>query len=446
MDKIEERIIKIIDENREEIIDFAQDIYKHPELGYKEYRTSEKVYEILNKNSEEIQSGLAITGVKAYLKSKKKDEINVALIGELDAVVSPLNEFADKETGACHACGHHAQLAGIIGAAIALSDESIKNSLDGNVTFFAVPAEEYGEIEYKLKLKEKNLLKYGGGKSELIRIGAFDDINISVVHHTETKGRDVIVGDNTSNGFLSKVIKYKGRASHAAATPYLGINAVSAASIGLNAVAYARETFKDEDNVRVHSIITKGGGLVNVIPDEVVIECLVRANNIEAIKDANKKVDRAFKCGALATGAAIEITTVPGYLPVIPFNKLDLMFDICSTILSNERIQKANPIEHCAGSSDVGDLTHIMPVLKFATGGFEGALHSADFKLVNEETAYITTAKIMALTAYRLLKEKAKEAIKIKNEFKPKYTVEQYKEYMNNFENVFKRNYEDNSD
>lgn len=441
MDKIEKKIVEIIDKNREKIIEFATDVANNPELGYKEKRTSEKVLDILKENSEVIEEKLAITGIKGYLKKKKVDDISIALIGELDAVVSPNNPLADKVTGACHACGHHAQLAGVIGAALALSDAEIKNSLDGNVVFFAVPAEEYGEVEFKLSLKEKNLIKYGGGKSELIRIGAFNDIDISVVHHSDPDGVDITVGDSTNNGFVSKVTRYKGKASHAAATPHLGINAVNAASLGLNAIAYARETFKDKDSVRVHSIITKGGGLVNVVPEDVVIESLVRANNIEAIEDASRKVDRALKSGALATGAKIEITTVPGYLPVIPTKPSKTVLDIAKTILPNGNVKEIEFDAHTAGSSDVGDLTHIMPVIKFATGGVNGGLHSENFKVIDEEIAYITTAKIMALTAYRLLKDKAKEAREIKESFKPKFTVNEYKSYMDKFENVFKGDY-----
>lgn len=441
MDKIEKKIVEIIDKNREKILEFARDVYKHPELGYKEARTAQKVLEILKENSEEVESNLAITGIKGYLKKKSSGDINVALIGELDAVISPDNPWADKKTGACHACGHHTQLAGIIGAAFALSDKDIKNSLDGNVVFFAVPAEEYGEIEFKLSLKEKNLIKYGGGKSELIRIGAFDDIDISVVHHSDPSGFDVVVGDGTSNGFVSKVTKYKGRASHAAGTPHLGINAVNAASLGLNAVAYQRETFKDEDSVRVHSIITKGGGLVNVIPDEAVIESLVRAKNVEAIEDANKKVDRAFKSSALAVGGEVEIITSPGYLPVIPLKPSKDILDISNSLLPDGLVKEIEPGSHTAGSSDVGDLTHIMPVLKFATGGVEGGLHSEYFKVVNEEIAYIVTAKIMALTTYRLLKGKAESAKEIKEKFKPKFTIEEYIKYMDNFQETIKIDY-----
>ena len=69
--------------------------------------------------------------------------------------------------------------------------------------------------------------------------------------------------------------------------------------------------------MRVHPIITKGGNLVNVIPDEVVVETLVRGKTIEAFTDAAKKTDRSFKAGAIAMGAKVEISTLPGYLPTL---------------------------------------------------------------------------------------------------------------------------------
>jgi amidohydrolase len=441
VDKVEQKIIEVIDENKQVIVEFARDIYKNAELGYKEARTAEKVKEILSKNTKDLKDNLAITGVKGYLKELNDDDINIALIGELDAIVCPGHVYANKSTGASHSCGHHAQLAGIIGASIALAHEEIINNIEGNVIFFGVPSEEYGEIEFKNSLKDKNLIKYGGGKSELIRIGEFDDVDIAVVHHTRPGLTDVVVGDSSSNGFLSKLIKYKGKASHAAGTPHLGINALNAANIGLNALSYQRETFKDEDSVRVHPIITKGGNLVNVVPDEVVIETLVRGKSIEAILDADRKVNRSFKSGAIAIGAEIEITTLPGYLPVIPPKPSEIIFNIAKEVIPNGEIRKTEIGSHMAGSTDVGDLTHILPVLKFETGGVKGALHSEDFNVVDEEVSYIVTAKIMALTAYRLLKEKASEAKKIKDEFKPKFTIKEYVNYMDKLENTFKGDY-----
>ena len=314
---IEKQIIDIIDSHRDEIINFARDIYSHAELGYKEFETSRKFVEFSRKLGLTVKEGLAITGAKAYLNQDKKDEISLALIGELDALRIPNHAYVNPETQAAHCCGHHAQLAGIIGAAIALSAPEIAQELDGQVVFFAVPAEEYGEIEFKNQLREEGKIKYGGGKCELIRIGAFDDIDLNLAHHS-ANGNAVTFKQGANNGFVSKVIKYHGKAAHAAGSPQLGINALNAASIGLTALAYHRETFRDSDHVRIHPIVTKGGNLVNVVPDEVVIETLVRASNQDAIVDAAEKTDRAFFAGGAALGATVEIETMPGYLPTLP--------------------------------------------------------------------------------------------------------------------------------
>src|SRR3989442_1336702 len=105
-------------------------------------------------------------------------------------------------------------------------------------------------------------------------------------------------------------------AAHAGGAPDRGINALYAANIGLAAINAIRETFRDEDTIRVHPIITHGGSQVNVIPAEVRIETHVRGKTVEAILDADVKVDRALRAGALAVGAKVEIATLPGSLPL----------------------------------------------------------------------------------------------------------------------------------
>jgi len=432
IDKIQQKIIDIIDENREEIIHFARDIYDHGELGYKEFKTAEKFAAFLKKLKVRVEEGLAITGVKGYLNEEKKKDISLALIGELDALRIPNHCHANPETDAAHCCGHHCQLAGVIGAAIALTDEEVAASLDGQVVFYAVPSEEYGEIEFKNRLKEEGKIRYGGGKSELIRIGAFDDIDVSVAHHT---GLDPIaVGGGTGNGFVSKVIRYNGKAAHAAGSPHLGINALNAASIGLSALAYHRETFQDKDCVRIHPIITKGGNLVNVVPDEVVIETLVRASNVEAITDASIKTDRAFKAGALALGAEVEIETMPGYLPTIAEEANPQVLEAANLAAGDTYpVKAADTKNHSGGSTDLGDLEHLQPVLTFRTGGMKDRVHSVNFDIIDEELAYVTTAKIFALSAYNLLKDKAAGAKKVKEEYKPVFTMEEYLAYMERF-------------
>lgn len=431
MDATEQKIIEIIDTHRDEIIEFARDIYSHAELGYKEFNTSKKFVEFSKKLGLKVQEGLAITGAKVYLNPEKKENVSLALIGELDALRIPNHKFANPETQAAHSCGHHAQLTGILGAAIALSAPEVADKLDGQVVFFAVPAEEYGEIEFKNRLKEEGKIKYGGGKCELIRIGAFDDVDVSIAHHS-TNGDNISFSQGANNGFVSKVIKYHGKAAHAAGCPEKGINALNAASLGLSALAYHRETFKDSDHVRIHPIVTKGGNLVNVIPDEVIIETLVRASNNEAIVDAAEKTDRAFFAGGAALGATVEIETMPGYLPTIPQEPNSELVEAAKLASGGkyEVVIKDNKNDVSGGSTDVGDVQHIQPVFTFNTGGIQGNFHSAEFEVVDEELAYIETAKIFALGAYRFLKDGAVEARNIVESYKPKYTKEEYIAFM----------------
>ena len=434
MDAIEKKIIDIIDSHKDEIIEFARDIYDNAELGYKEHRTAEKFASFTRKLGLEVTEGHAVTGVKAYLNQDKKDNVSLALIGELDALRISNHPHFNKETQGAHCCGHHAQLTGILGAALALADEEVAKALDGQVVFFAVPAEEYGEIEFKNKLKDEGKIKYGGGKCELIRIGAFDDVDLSIAHHS-VNGNKISFSQRSNNGFVSKVIKVHGKASHAAASPELGVNALNAASLGLSALGYHRETFKDTDHVRIHPIITKGGDLVNVIPDEVVIETLVRAGNADAIVDASKKTDRAFFAGGAALGATVEIETMPGYLPTLPVAPDKELVEAAKIAAGDkyevEVIDDAGSFS--GGSTDVGDLQHIQPVYTFNTGGINGKFHGADFEVVDEELAYIQTAKVFALSAYRFLRDNAGVAKKIVKEYEPKLTKDEYIKLLDSF-------------
>lgn len=432
MDETEKLIIKAIDEHRAEIIEFARDIYSHAELGYKEFRTSEKFIEKMRGLGLRVEDGLAITGAKAYLNEDKSSTVSLALIGELDALRIPEHAFANTENGAAHCCGHHAQMAGIVGAALALTVPEISEKLDGQVVFFATPAEEYGEIDFKNKLRSEGKIRYGGGKCELLRTGAFDDIDLCLAHHT-APNEDIVIGNGSGNGFVSKLIRVKGKAAHAAAAPEKGVNALSAASLGLQALALNRETFRDEDCVRVHPIITKGGDLVNVVPDEVIIETLVRAKTIEAFTDAAKKTDRSFKAGALAMGASVEIETLPGYLPTLsekPLPEFRRAAELCApdhTVREDDR--------HTGGSTDLGDVQHVMPVYTFKTGGVSGGLHQVDFTVTDEETAYIITAKIFALTAYSLLKQGASRGLELVQSYKPRFSSSaEYTKFMESFD------------
>ena len=141
LDKIEEKILQRIDADREQIISFAEDIAAHPEPGFEEIRTSQKAAQFLKNLGYEVTEHLVRTGVRG--DKKITDGPNLTVIGELDAIGCKSHPMADSVTGVAHACGHHAQMAAMIGCAIALADSEIQKELGGSLSFLAVPAEEY---------------------------------------------------------------------------------------------------------------------------------------------------------------------------------------------------------------------------------------------------------------------------------------------------------------
>lgn len=425
MDHYEQKIVDIIDSHADEIKAFGRDIWTHAELGYKEVRTAGKFASHLRSLGIEPEEGLAITGVKGYLKDKGTEGPVVAVIGEMDALPIADNADANPETGASHCCGHNAQITAVMGAAFALTDPEIKKQLAGNIAFMGVPAEEFVEIGFKKELIDAGKISYGGGKCELIRIGAFDDIDIAVGHHAITT-QTAIVANSSSNAFVNKVVTFHGRASHAAGSPEAGVDAQAAVNIAQFAVDAQRETFRDEDTVRVHSFVSKGASAVNVIADSMTMEYSVRAKTIPGFVDANKKVERAIEAACVATGCGVDIDTMPGYMPTQPLKDTTLLREAIDDVCAG-KYETGEVTKHGTGSTDFGDVSCIMPLLQFNTGGYSGALHNSNVAVVDEELAYVVPAKIFALTAYKLLKNGGDAA---------KATLETYEQLMTKEEYV----------
>lgn len=155
-------------------------------------------------------------------------------------------------------------------------------------------AEEYVEIGWRAGLRRAGEVQYLGGKQQLIAEGAFDDIDMAMMVHSETDApqpRAVVAG--AAGGFIGKELRFLGKEAHAGGAPWEGVNALNAASLAIAAIHANRETFRDEDHVRVHPIITKGGDLVNTVPADVRMESYVRAASVQAMRTANAKVNRA---------------------------------------------------------------------------------------------------------------------------------------------------------
>lgn len=427
MDQIEQKILSIIDQRAQELIERGKALYCRAEQGFSEYETAKMTAEVLRALGLEPREGLAVTGLRAMIG--KESGPTVALIGELDGIKCPEHPQAVAETGMSHSCGHHGQMMAMLGAAYALSDAQVAASLDGRAAIFAVPAEEYLAADIREGLQKSGAIRYSCGKSELIRLGEFDDVDIALTTHAHMVAGvdcDILLGNNSASGFIGKTALFQGKAAHAAMCPHEGVNALNAASLALSALGMLRETFQEKDYIRVHPVMRGGGGAINVVPDEAVLDMMVRAKSLEAIEEASAKVDRAFRGAAEALGARVSITNAQGYMPVIERDADKVLREAAALLGDDISIGTIRRGVQNTASTDVGDLTHIMPVLNFTFGGCKGALHSKDFMLTDEYRFFVAPAKLLALTAYRLLRKGAVEAKKLMQDFTPVYSRKGY--------------------
>lgn len=433
INELKKQVIQAIEENKDKIIEASRSIYSTPEFGYKEFETTKTAVNFLKDLGLDVEENIAVTGCKAVISSGKPGP-NIAILGELDAISCVTHKDA-VETGAVHACGHNNQMGGMLGAALGLAKSGVLKELVGDVTLIGTPSEEFVELEYRSSLRAEGKLSYFGGKQELIKKGYFDDVDMAMMFHSsDMDGKDALIGP-VSNGFIGKTIKFIGKESHAGSAPEEGINALNAAVLAMNNIHAQRETFKDTDKVRVHPIITKGGSIVNSVPDDVQMESYVRARTIKGMIDSNKKVDRALKAGAFAVGAKVEITSIPGYLPILNYPEYDEIFkeNLLFLGITEDSIIKGGDF---TGSFDLGDVSHIMPTIHPMIGGVKGNLHTRDFETIDENIAYIMPAKAMALTVVDLLYSNADKAKKILDDFTPKMTKEEYLNFLESVDTV----------
>lgn len=428
-EEVKQRVCDAIVAGQDRLRTLASAIMDEPELGYKEHKTSQKVQDMFRELGIPFTTGHAITGVKGRLKGGKSKK-TVAMIGELDAIVCHRHPKADPLTGAAHCCGHNVQIANLFAVAMGLQAEGVMEALGGDVVLFAVPAEEMIEVDYRNTLREKGTIKYLGGKQQLIYEGAFDDIHMAMQMHVETA--DTPTGEmnlgSTSNGFVAKLIEYHGKIAHAAAAPHEGINALNAALMGVMGVHAIRETFKESDYFRFHPIINQGGTLVNCVPDYVQVESYVRASNVQAIVDGNQRVNRALKAGGDAIGATCVIHDLPGYLPMRDNPDMNqLLRSNSEPLFGTENVRQR---VHMTASTDMGDVSHLMPVIHPWVGCIEGVLHSAEYNITVPDVAYIKTAQALAMTIVDLLYGEAQVAEEILENFEAPLTKETYIELL----------------
>ena len=417
-----------IDRHSDELIAVSRDILEHPEPGYSEYRTARVVAEQFARLGIKFNAGLALTGLKGSVKGGGGNGPRVAIIGELDSLIVDGHPHAADDTNAAHACGHHCQIGMMLGAVTGLMQPEVLGELSGEIVPFAVPAEEFIEVARRLDLRESGKIEFMGGKQELIKLGEFDDVDIAMMCHTASDmGAHTFAMGGTSNGHVVKYVRFTGRGAHAGSAPHLGVNALNAATFALQAINSNREIYRDQDTVRIHGIMTKGGEAVNAVPADVRLEWRVRSGTPEAVVRNSDIVDRCFRAGALAVGASVSITNIPGYLPMRHDpHMMEIFRKNAAGLLDENKVLVMPPSRNRGGSTDMGDLSYILPSIHPYTAGAEGAGHSSEYLINDYAKAVVNPAKIMAMAVIDLLADNAGEARQVVSSFRPAMSKSAY--------------------
>ena len=418
-----------VDKHRDLILEAERHIWKNPETGFREWKTSAYLAEQFEALGYELTRAGDIPGFYTDLDTGRPGP-TALVMGELDALFCNTHPEADPETNAVHVCGHNAQCAALLGVAAALKEPGALDGMCGKIRLMAVPAEELVEFEFREELRQKGVIRYLGGKPEFIARGYMDDVDVAFMIHTSSNVRNAgarVI--NGHNGFINKHMVFQGKARHASA-PYSAINALYAATQAINALNALRETFRERDTVRLHPIISHGGDAVNTIPDVIKVECQIRGSNPDAIREINSRANRAAAGAALSMGANVVYCDRPGYMPNIhDKTMIDAFLTAGGEVLGQENVYYQDVWE--MSCTDMGDVSSLEPSIHPHIGGSIGNAHGNNWYIADPERACVDSAKVQAVLLQVLLENDAALAKQAKETFRPRFAnKEEYMAFM----------------
>lgn len=394
-----------------------------PEYGFFEFETSGYICAELEKMGYRCEKNLAITGVRATKKGHR-DGAHICVMGELDAVCNYDHPLASPETGAAHACGHHLQLVQLLSVAKAFA--TLGDVFEGTVSFFACPSEEFIQLQQRQVLIDQGKLHCMSGKQELLLTGVLDDVDMVIMLHAHPLTPEKrLFTRGSSLGFACKTITFTGKETHGS-TPHMGINALNAATLALSGIHANRETFAEEQRIKIHPIITKGGDQLNNVSGLAQIQTYIRGASPEAIVQGCAVVDNCANGAALMIGTQVTIENQIGYMPLQQSQAMsEILEDNAIALLGKDvLVQGVNMV----GSSDIGDVSHLIPTLQPTFGGFVGAAHSKEFQSIDDQYHLVEIPQLMVCTLLDLLKQQTSRHII--DTFQPTMTKQAYKYYL----------------
>ena len=414
-----EQLCKNVEKHRQLIVDAHDFIWEHAESGFREWETCAYLAAAYEKLGYTLVKAGNIPGFYTDIDTGRPGP-KLLIMGEMDSLIIPTHPEARKDTGCVHACGHHCQSAALLGVAAALKEPGALDGLSGSIRLMAVPAEEVVEFEWRDEMRKQGVIRYFGGKQEFLARGYMEGCDLAFIVHTSYGEGDFESPNLGDNGCVFKNATFLGKAAHAGFAPYRGINALYAANLAMNAINALRETFREEDYVRTHPIVTKGGSVPNAIPSVVTVENQVRASNMAAIIATNEKVNRAMAGAAAAMGCGLKITDRTGYAPLKNNGRMGELFCKAANLLCPEYPIEVNRT-WSTGCTDMGDVSCLMPALHPYCIGAAGPAHSDDYRIESVEKACVNSAKVQVALMELLLENGAAEAKAIVESYKPVY-------------------------
>lgn len=417
MEKMKQ-LIEMVKKQEELIYEAADHIWKNPETGYREWKTSEYMAAQFEALGYSLTKAANIPGFYADLDTGKPGP-KIAIFGELDSLIVESHPDADPQTHAVHACGHHAQSAILLGIAAALKEPGTLDGLCGSIRFLSVPAEELIELGFRETLQKQGIIKYFGGKVEFIYRGYLDGVDMALLIHSGTlpEGKTLAIGRG-NNGCVIKNITFQGVSAHAGGSPEKGVNALYAATCGINAANALRETFIDDQHIRFHPIITEGGLAVNAIPETAKLEAQARGASYEAMYEYNKKINRALAGAAASMGARLEINDHPGHIPLNNDRNLAAIMAEAMEAVSGPGSVVMDE-SWSTGTTDMGDISSIMPTVQPHTSGSIGIGHGNNYYVADKKLGCLYPAECLVLTVAKLLSDDAALAKRVITENEP---------------------------
>ncbi len=362
-----------IERQSERLWGLSTRLFNQPETAFKEFKASQMLTQALQEGGFSVEGGIA--NLDTAFRATIGDQAHpcIAILAEYDALV-----------GLGHACGHNLIASAAIGAGLALA--AIQPRLPGRVLVIGTPAEEGG-----------------GGKILLADAGVFKPVDAALMFHPASK--NMVLRTSLASSKLK--IEFFGKASHAAAAPEEGINALDALILTFNNINTLRVTLGPKEVIA--GIILKGGEAANIIPAYTCADFSIRSLSVKRRGMIIERVKACAEAGAQAVGCQVKFTLSPGYKNMLPNHVLAALFAANLESLGRQ-VAEPDPFERM-GSTDMGDVSQLIPAIHpyLAIAPENVAGHTLEFKEYccsdAGRSAMLDAAKAMAMTVVDLLND-----------------------------------------